>query len=1624
MLFSKSSLNIAISAILLSISTSGIAQVISDPKADSNKKPVILAGTHTNGQVVPVVQIRTPVNGISHNQYERFNVNDTGVVLNNARGSTQTQLANQIEGNPFLQQGSAHTIINEINSSKATNIAGIIEVAGQTANVIIANPSGIVVSGAGFINTNEATLTTGTVSHLQGNISHQINAGKINIGQTGMSDRHQANYLNLYAKAVELNGKIHANDSINVIAGSNIITNGLSTPVQASSNKSSAATVAIDTGQLGGMYAGNIRLIVTDQGVGVNNAGILNAAQQVYVSSDGYIKNTGNIHADHQILLSSQTDIYQSAQGVMSTKQGNIHLNANNQTLAGNVTGGRDILLTTNNTLNLHQTNLTANNIETKAKTLSVQQSNMTASNVQLVAKDALSVGKSSIRTTGNITAASLAGSAQMTDNQLNADESINLYTHQNQTLTNSNLTAHKNISIESRKDLVWQNTTANADHHLTLYTTGDQNIGGNLSAKGILSSVSLGLHTITGSTNLTAGAILLKTKKLSIKPQGQLFANATKTQLLTKNPQTTTLSGDLSIISEQALHIRPQTHQLSADGDLWLQSQNGNIDLIGHEGTKGIGSGQLAQLTPKGNLTISAQEIVLQGANITGKNIHLNAGTGSVLVDALSNRLDGQALPIHTIDNLEKQLKQAKQALAIFQKSDAYQSYQQLQTQINSLQFQLALHHSQRQALNNPATPSLPENSRSLGDTLLPPPPSSPPSGIRFRSVSATPLADPKTVADYDQLINQTNAKINELKSALSKHLPAKSKEEALQADVSKLTDQLADLKRNPIGTEYQPSTLTAQNNISMNAAQGILIRSSNLTAANNITLQAQGTLTDKYHKNDQNITASILVDGSHNIYEMGKENSSYYRNHALFVPSQITASNVSLSATKTNQAGQPIHLVVQAGNIDAKSNLTIAANHHLLVDHAINYTHRYDESSSKKGGVLNRKTINVQIQDEYSTALPTSLAAHHISLTAQGHQSNADFYATKMSTTGNISVFATGAINLFSVNDVHEHHQDTQVKRRILGVKAGNATTNHYKLQITALPASLTARYINTKSLGDTTLQGSIFSYLSGANIEAGGKVHLLPAISTLNISTTSQANEVFWQRMQDKGQYTQTAVLPSFTGSTPPTFIADGGLVVQIPISEKDAQRKVIKEQILELAKQPEYSYLNSLIQQNNIDWQTLILTQKEWNYQQAGLTPAGAAILTIAMGMATGGIAPINGTLLGSHTLTAMANTALSTLAEQATISLINNQGNIKAAIKQLGNKDNAKQLAFAIASAGISNKIDKGLNIQGIDQTQLSLNDRFIKGIAQSTSKSLLQSAIYGTDLEDNLKTNLGNQLIALSHQQAFAHLVKPIDTDDTINNIAHKLAAGLTGCLSAKAQGSTCQAGALGASMAEIWADWQIDDPATLTESQKQTIINQAKLIAGTAAALAEEDVNMAVQMAEESVRWNGAYYNKIRANAPKANQEEANRLAALINTGRLEMNKENLDYLYQLNTDKNLTILVSADDVGKVLVTDSWESAKNGSGNLRVTARPVNPFKWAIFGTLTLVKRTDGTYGFYDDTYNFEMHHSLKPDEVLRNINTKIGEPICGFLSGCIGFKISFNKTNYNPKNIIKLKD
>jgi filamentous hemagglutinin family protein len=71
-------------------------------------------------------------------------------------------------------------ILNEVSSINPTSLNGYTEIAGQKADMVIANPNGISINGAGFINTSSITLTTGRPTVLDGSIdSFNIVGGDI-----------------------------------------------------------------------------------------------------------------------------------------------------------------------------------------------------------------------------------------------------------------------------------------------------------------------------------------------------------------------------------------------------------------------------------------------------------------------------------------------------------------------------------------------------------------------------------------------------------------------------------------------------------------------------------------------------------------------------------------------------------------------------------------------------------------------------------------------------------------------------------------------------------------------------------------------------------------------------------------------------------------------------------------------------------------------------------------------------------------------------------------------------------------------------------------------------------------------------------------------------------------------------------------------------------------------------------------------------------------------------------------------------------------------------------------------------------------------------------------------------
>ncbi|HVL10733.1 MAG TPA: ESPR-type extended signal peptide-containing protein, partial [Burkholderiaceae bacterium] len=84
------------------------------PGAPAGQRPIMDAA----GNGVPLVHIAPPsAAGVSRNQYEQFNVNRNGLILNNGSGPSQTQLGGWVTGNPQLGYVPARIILNEVVSS-------------------------------------------------------------------------------------------------------------------------------------------------------------------------------------------------------------------------------------------------------------------------------------------------------------------------------------------------------------------------------------------------------------------------------------------------------------------------------------------------------------------------------------------------------------------------------------------------------------------------------------------------------------------------------------------------------------------------------------------------------------------------------------------------------------------------------------------------------------------------------------------------------------------------------------------------------------------------------------------------------------------------------------------------------------------------------------------------------------------------------------------------------------------------------------------------------------------------------------------------------------------------------------------------------------------------------------------------------------------------------------------------------------------------------------------------------------------------------------------------------------------------------------------------------------------
>ncbi|MGA4397954.1 hemagglutinin repeat-containing protein [Ralstonia nicotianae] len=299
--------------------------------------PHPVVGVAANG--TPVVNINAPsAAGVSANSFTHYNVGSAGVVLNNSGQNSQTQIAGWVQGNPFLGNNSARVILNQVTSGNPSTLAGPTEIAGNRANLIVANPAGIICSGCSFIQAPRVTLTTGTPNFdALGNLSSlSVQQGQITVNGAGLDARGAQ--LDLLSRAMAINGAVWA-ERLNAVAGANSVDYGSVAPT-AIAGTGPAPQVAIDVGQLGSMFGGGAtRLIGTERGLGVNiggNLAALTGRLDLSANGDVTITPTGRVQsaADLAIAAPNVTN-----QGAISTP-GNVSISGSTANTGSVVAGG------------------------------------------------------------------------------------------------------------------------------------------------------------------------------------------------------------------------------------------------------------------------------------------------------------------------------------------------------------------------------------------------------------------------------------------------------------------------------------------------------------------------------------------------------------------------------------------------------------------------------------------------------------------------------------------------------------------------------------------------------------------------------------------------------------------------------------------------------------------------------------------------------------------------------------------------------------------------------------------------------------------------------------------------------------------------------------------------------------------------------------------------------------------------------------------------------------------------------------------------------------------------------------------------------------------------------------
>ncbi|EJM20994.1 putative hemagglutinin (DUF637), partial [Pseudomonas sp. GM18] len=245
------------------------------------------------------------------------------------------------------------------------------------------------------------------------------------------------------------------------------------------------------------------------------------------------------------------------------------------------------------------------------------------------------------------------------------------------------------------------------------------------------------------------------------------------------------------------------------------------------------------------------------------------------------------------------------------------------------------------------------------------------------------------------------------------------------------------------------------------------------------------------------------------------------------------------------------------------------------------------------------------------------------------------------------------------------------------------------------------------------------------SGKNItlDSGGAIVFEGVKDLHDESHTKSDGDAFWTSSKGKGNTDETLRQTQMIAKGNITIKAVEGLRIDL----KEVNQQSVSQTIDAMVQaDPQLAWLKQAEARGDVDWRQVKEIHESFKYSNSGLGPASQLIIAIALAAVMGPMMASMNTMLQAVAVSA---------ATKATISTIDNRGNLGKVIKDVTSKDSIKGYVVAAATAGVTQGLKYDPGKIGFDVK--SLNTVAIK----VTADAVIKTAVYGGSFKDNLASS-------------------------------------------------------------------------------------------------------------------------------------------------------------------------------------------------------------------------------------------------------------------------------------------